>query len=148
MKRHSWKYIAGLVDGEGCIDIQTSKGNYITPRLRIGMSIGAEELLKQFQANFKGSLCYRQSKNPNWQDSVCWELVGYTRVCMVLRNLVNHLVLKQEQAKFILMCEQHLKGKHLSKEIRMSCIDELKAMKRDPHRLSETAQERIITSLL
>lgn len=148
MKRYSWKYLAGFIDGEGCIDIQSSKGDYITPRLRVGLSIVAEDLLKDFQANFKGSLSYRESKNPNWQDAITWEVTGYTRVCPILRNIANHLFIKREQAKFILMCERHLKGKHLSKEIRMSCIDELKAMKRDPHRLSEMAQERIIQSLL
>ena len=148
MKRLSWKYIAGFIDGEGCIDIQKSKGDYIVPRLRIGLAEQGLEVLEILQANFKGSIYKRESKNPNWCDAYSWEITGYSRVCPLLRNIKNHLIIKQEQAKFILACEQHLKGKRLNNEVRKLVINEMKAMKRDPHRLSETAQESIINTIL
>jgi len=144
MKRLSWKYIAGFVDGEGCIDIQASKGDYIIPRLRIALAAEGKEVLDILQTNFGGSLFLRKSKNPNWSDAYSWEITGYKRVASFLRNIVNHLIIKKQQARFILWCESNLKGKLLTKEVRKNAIQEVKAMKRDPHRLSEKAQEIIL----
>jgi hypothetical protein len=147
MKRYSWKYIAGLIDGEGCLDVQITNGIYVRPRVRIGMADNAKYLLVNMQANFGGYLSSRDSKNDNWQNSTAWELCGYTQVCPFLRNFVNHLELKQEQAKFLLWMENNVKGKQVAEEARQFIRDELKAMKRDPHRLSEKAQEKLILLL-
>lgn len=147
MKRLSWKYIAGLIDGEGCLDVQTTNGVYIRPRVRIGMADNAKMILHMLQTNHGGFLCSRESKNENWQSSTSWELTGYNVVSPFLRNIVNHLYIKHEQAKFLLWMENNLKGKHVSDEIRAIVRDELKAMKRDPHRLSDSAQEKLVLLL-
>ena len=144
MKRLSWKYIAGFVDGEGCIDIQSSKGDYINPRLRIALSEQGKDVLDILCNNFGGSIILRKSTNPNWSDAYSWELVGYKRVASFLRNIKNHLIIKKEQARFVLWCESNLKGKRLTLEVRKLAIQEMKAMKRDPHRLSEKAQDNIL----
>lgn len=146
MKHLSWKYIAGLVDGEGCIDVQTHDG-YVRPRLRIGMSAIAAHLIENLRANHGGYVSERKSTNPNWSDSVCWELCGFRQVCPLLRNIANHLILKKEQARLCLWAETNLKGRHVTDEERRLFQDELKAMKRDPHRLSEEAQERILSAI-
>ena len=146
MKRVSWKYLAGLIDGEGCIDLATTKVNeqfYVQPRLRIGMANSALFLLEMNQLNFGGHLTDRDSKNENWQDSTTWALSGYKQTCPVLRNVVNHLILKKEQARFCLWMETNLKGTRLTQEVLDAVREELKLMKRDPHRLSEKAQERV-----
>jgi len=152
MKRVSWKYLAGLIDGEGCIDVQVTKVGdkfYIRPRLRIGMCNVALELLTMCQLNFGGHLCKKENslKNDNWNDATSWELAGYKTSCPVLRNVVNHLILKKEQARFCLWMESELKGKHIGQECVDSCREKLKLMKRDPHRLSEQAQEEILVML-
>lgn len=150
MKRVSWKYLAGLIDGEGCIDLATTKVNdqfYIQPRLRIGMADNARFLLEMCQLNFGGYFSTRESKNENWQSSTCWTLSGYKNTCSVLRNVVNHLLLKKEQARFCLWMETNLKGTRLQQDVLNVVREELKLMKRDPHRLSEKAQERILSLL-
>lgn len=151
MKRVSWKYLAGLIDGEGCIDLASTKVNeqfYIQPRLRIGMANNALFLLEMNQANFGGHLESRvKSQNPNWQDATTWTLSGYKASCPVLRNVVNHLILKKEQARFCLWMETNLKGTRLQQDVLDAVREELKLMKRDPHRLSETAQERVLALL-
>ena len=147
MKRLSWKYLAGLVDGEGCIDVQVSKGVYVRPRLRIGMANNARFLLEILHMNHKGYLSDRDSKNSNWQDSTTWELTGYQQSCKFLRNIVNHLEIKKEQARFCLWMETNIKGKQVSAEVRDAIRQELKLMKADPHRLSEKAQENILELL-
>ena len=150
MKRLSWKYLAGLVDGEGCIDVQVTKVNdkhYVRPRVRIAMANNARYLLEMIHNSNGGCLCNRESKNEKWQSSTSWELVGYSKVCMFLRNIVNSLFLKKEQARFCLWLETNVKGKQVSTEVRDVIREELKLMKRDPHRLSERAQDRILEML-
>lgn len=152
MKRVSWKYLAGLIDGEGCIDVQVTKIGekfYIQPRIRIGMSDVAVELLEMCQLNFGGGLQKRElsKKNPTWNNSTSWELPGYKNSCPILRNIVNHLILKKEQARFCLWMESNIKGKHIGQECVNKCREMLKLMKRDPHRLSEQAQEEILVML-
>lgn len=150
MKRLSWKYLAGLVDGEGCIDVQVTKvgeKNYVRPRVRLGMANSAKVVLDMIHNSHGGYLGERKSKNSNWQSSTSWELAGYKPVCMFLRNIVNSLILKKEQARFCLWLETNVKGKQVSTEVRDVIREELKLMKRDPHRLSEKAQERILTLL-
>ncbi len=150
MKRLSWKYLAGLVDGEGCIDVQVTKvgdKHYVRPRVRIGTANNARYLLEMIHNSHGGCLCSRESKNIEWQSSTSWELVGYKGVCMFLRNIVNSLFLKKEQARFCLWLETNVKGKQVSTGVRDVIREELKLMKRDPHRLSERAQERILNLL-
>lgn len=143
MKRIPWKYLAGFVDGEGCIDLQVTNDTHIRPRLRIALAACSEGLLKTLHANLGGVLCRRESKNKDWQDAVSWELAGYGPACKVLRNIVNHLILKKEQARLALWMESHIKGQHVSTEVRDAIREELKLMKRDPQRLSEVAQQRV-----
>ena len=150
MKRYSWKYLAGLIDGEGCIDVQVTKvgeEHYVRPRLRIAMSNVALELLETIKLNHGGYLCQRKFDKPEWNDATSWELAGYNPCCTFLRNVVNHLVLKREQVRLCLWMETNVKGKHVSTQVRDAIREELKLMKRDQHRLSERAQERILSLL-
>lgn len=147
MKRLPWKYLAGLIDGEGCIDVQVTKGVYVRPRLRLGMAANTEFLLDMIQNSLGGYKHRRESKNEQWQDAVTLDFSGYRQACPVLRNIVNSLFLKKEQARFVLWMETNIKGKQVGTEVRDAIREELKLMKRDPHRLSETAQERILKLL-
>ena len=150
MKRLSWKYLAGLIDGEGCIDLAVTKvkdQHYIQPRVRIGMAVVAEDLILNLQNNFGGHLTRRESKNVNWSDSISWALIGYKSANPFLRNITNHLILKKEQARFCIWMETNLHGRRLSQEVIKSVKKELTLMKRDPHRLSEKAQDNILGML-
>ena len=148
MKRLPWKYLAGFVDGEGCIDVQADKTVYIRPRLRINLTKSSEFILKIAQNSYGGNLCHRKYKgNANWNDSVSWELNGYKKVCPVLRNIVKHMLLKREQARLLLWLERNIKGLRVSTEVLDVVRKELSLMKHDPHRLSERAQEGILAIL-
>jgi hypothetical protein len=146
MKRLSWKYIAGLVDGEGCLDVQITHHRdypgrpYIRPRVRIALAAPSKFLLDILQANHGGSVweAKRSSKNPVWQSAYYWALHG-KQARPFLQNIVNHLEIKKEQAKLLLWMIDNVMGKHVAQELREHLLDELKAMKRDPQRLSEAA---------
>lgn len=152
MKRLPWKYLAGFIDGEGCIDVQVTKIKgydtvYIRPRLRISQANYGKYLLDMMQNSLGGHICQRNFDNPKWNDASSLEWSGYKPACKVLRNIVNHLFLKKEQARFCLWMEKEIKGKQVSTEVRDAIREELKLMKRDPHRLSEKAQDRILEML-
>lgn len=151
MKRLPWKYSAGLIDGEGCIDVQITrlKGReefYVRPRVRVAMAALAEDLIRALKNSYGGHVCPRKGAG-NHSDSLSWELSGYSPACKFLRNVTQHLILKKEQARFCLWLERNLKGRHVSAEARDAVREELKLMKRDPHRLSEKAQERLLAML-
>jgi len=161
MKRLSWKYLAGLIDGEGCIDMQTAnlklngeKRFYCRPRLRMTLSGKAGEMiLPQLQANFGGHFdpCRKWIDNPNWLPPHSWALTGKAHLRSVLQNLVNHLIIKKEQARFAIAWMDIMDsipngnqvGKNVPEEVRRFAHEELKAMKRDPQRLSEGAVLKI-----
>ena len=143
MKKLPWKYLAGLIDGEGCIDVQVNQKVYIRPRLRITMTEPGREVLTYAHNSYGGFLCERKAKDARWTDSISWECTGYKHACPILRNVFNHLFIKKEQARFCLWLEQNIKGQRVSAEVRDAVRKELKLMKRDPHRLSEKAGETI-----
>lgn len=159
MKRLSWRYLAGLIDGEGCIDFQfhaaTVKGDkrlYITPRLRLALTDSCRFMLDQIHANHGGNvwLSKKSKQNPNWQDAWYWQLQG-KKLRPFLQNIVKHLYIKKEQIKFSIWWIDNVMGKESvnrnsdfdGNELRQFARDELKAMKVDPQRLSEVAVNKI-----
>lgn len=147
MKRLPTKYLAGLIDGEGCIDLSISHGKYIRPRVRIALAEPSKFILDMIQNTYGGHLYKREVTNSNWQNSYSWELAGYGQVCCFLRNIKNFLYIKRQQAEFILELENLIRGKVLGDEPKRIAKEELKLMKKDPHRLSEKAVERILQVL-
>jgi len=157
MKRLSVRYLAGLVDGEGCIDFQRgfNKGFnqlYVRPRVRITMVDGAN-LLPNIQNNFGGhcKIQDRRKGNENWQAATCWSISSKHEVERFLGAITNHLILKKEQARFALWYLNRLQGVHSRSsgssrinDARMMAYEELKLMKRDVQRLSERAAKRIL----
>jgi hypothetical protein len=157
MKRLSVRYLAGLVDGEGCIDFQRgfNKGVgqlYIRPRVRITMVDGLH-LLPNIQNNFGGHcrINDRSNGNENWQPATTWSISSKHEVQKFLSAIVNHLIIKKEQAKFALWYLNRLQGIHKRSkgssritEARNLVYEEIKLMKRDPQRLSERAAKRIL----
>lgn len=147
MKRPSWKYMAGLVDGEGCIDMQGTVDKrdgtyYCRPRFRMTLSgKPGEDMIPVFIANYGG--CQEGEKrvwsNPNWLKPYTWCLTGKQHLRPFLQNIVNHLVIKKEQARLAIWWVDNFHGKHVADRAKRFGTDEFKAMKKDPHRLSERA---------
>jgi len=163
MKHLSWKYIAGLIDGEGCLDFQINKSRYkkvdgsesvstyITPRIRLALSEPSKFVLDLLQNQCGGNVWFseRQKQNPVWQNAYYWQLEN-SRCRATLQEVKQFLLIKKEQAEFLIWVIDNLRGKALKQQgiinieaARQAAIEELKAMKRDPQRLSEKAVERI-----
>jgi LAGLIDADG endonuclease len=69
----SAEYLAGLFDGEGCIDVQRmypkeGKGRfYVRPRVRICMSNSARGVIYKLYASFGGHITTRAASKPKQQ---------------------------------------------------------------------------------
>lgn len=157
MKRLSWKYVAGLLDGEGCLDfgkhypkstLKTGEQkNYsvrISPRVRVTLTTPGFEVIEHLVNNFGGSVENRPG-NPDrgWLASQTWVLTG-RRVRGLLQNVVNHLLIKKNQAVFLIWFIDHALGKRFpgeqSNALRGLASDEMKLRKQHPHRLSIPAE--------
>lgn len=146
--------MAGLIDGEGCLDFAVVRprnykyrdGGYLVPRLRVTLVESCDFLLENMVNNFGGRLEYRElsKKNPMWQNAVTWVIQG-RKILGVLNNIKSHLILKKNQANFLCMYIEKFSCKRfeeldVGRKFRKEVQDELKAMKRHPHRLSDPAR--------
>ena len=97
-------YVAGLIDGAGCLRIhrQSKKTtSTFTAIVQMNMSNKARQIGEQMVQTFGGSLYEVKSTNPKWSDQWQWRISGD-----VARNFVKQirpfLMLKQKQADLIL----------------------------------------------
>ena len=149
------EYLAGLFDGEGCIDVQRcypKEGRnrlYVRPRVRMCMTDSARFLADRLHARFGGHLTSRKAGNRNQQSSWSLEWLNGVDMRRLLNLILPHLVLKAEQAKLVLWWLDNASGRYTTagyvgmEQARAAFVEELRAMKVDPQRLSERAVERI-----
>lgn len=154
MKHLSWKYIAGLIDGEGCLDFQITVERkktenirrYNMIRVRLALTESCKFVLENFQNNFGGGLSYREGKG-QWKGSWNWSLTG-KRARGFLQNIFKHLLIKKEQAKFMIWYHDNVRGKILDEKVREIAREELKAMKVHPQRLSDWAVANVTEAIV
>lgn len=158
------EYLAGLFDGEGCIDVQRcypkeGKGRlYVRPRVRMCMANSALPMMQLLHAEFGGHLVCRKAGKRNQQDSWSLEWLNGEAMRKILGTMLPHLILKAEQAKLVLWWLDNASGRQAKdtrfgqnayfagmEKARAAFVEELRAMKMDPQRLSERAAERIVS---
>lgn len=150
------EYLAGFFDGEGCIDTQRMypKGRegqlYVRPRVRLAVAASASTILVHLCDRFGGHLAERTASGRAQQDSVSWELLNKDAMVSTLTVMEPHLVLKKHQARLALWWLEHATGRYSGRGVganvpaaRQFFADELKAMKRDPHRDSLCAIQQL-----
>lgn len=151
------EYLAGFFDGEGCIDCQRmypTQGRarfYVRPRVRIAQANSGRMVLEALHQEFGGSILERKSQKPTQQASASWEFLDKEGIRALLVTMLPYLTIKREQAKLVVWWLENASGRYGGRGIRPNIeaarklfADELKAMKRDPQRLSERAVEAII----
>lgn len=95
----SLEYLAGFFDGEGCINISTSKAQLI-PRVSIANTY--LPMLKCVQEMFGGTICEKSIRPETCAPAFEWTLAGKKRVYPFLEKLLPHLTVKRDQAMFLL----------------------------------------------
>jgi len=98
-------YAAGLIDGEGHIGIQCSKGKHYYAEITIGMSEKATPLLKAVMGRFGGTILQGRKKTKKWDGSVKWR-IGGEEAYTFLREIYPYLMLKVHQVETVLELQE------------------------------------------
>lgn len=136
-------YTAGLIDGEGCIDIGINKSLYNrglakNPQYIVRVTIHMTDVapLEYLQSIFGGSVIKRnrtaKSYKPHWKDSYDWKIASKSATDL-LAEIEPYLINKREQALVALEFTPNVCGVKLTSEDhskRSSLRDKLKALKR------------------
>ena len=148
------EYLAGLFDGEGCIDVQRVYPQtgivYVRPRVRMCMTMAAVELAYALQEEFGGHLGFRRLNKPTHNASWTLEWLSQRDMTYLLNLISPYLILKREQANLVLWWLVNASGRQIKErgyagmeQAREAFVEELRAMKLDPQRLSGGAATRI-----
>ena len=94
----SYEYVAGFVDGEGCISL-VHNGTHKTVTLRISVANTNEEIMQTLHSQFGGYLskATAHKNKPHWKSRYCWEL-NNTQAAQLLYKIKDYLVVKRKQA--------------------------------------------------
>ena len=105
-------YVAGIIDGEGCIEFKWAdrtrrdrKGHPTYSTLIVRMEVPQVDgrLIDYLMATTKEGTrdMKRYPDKPNWQDQHRWRC-GYHGVYRILKQIYSYLVIKQEKAKLVI----------------------------------------------
>lgn len=89
-------YVAGLIDGEGCVHLDASKGTY-RARVSVGMTEPALPLLRELRLEWSGTLYQLRQATDRWAAAWTWHLIGDPAV-RLLTAVRPYLRLKGAQA--------------------------------------------------
>src|SRR5262245_49485728 len=93
-------YVAGLIDGEGCLYIVRRK-RWFYPRLDLAMADKALPLLQKLHHQFGGSLNLHRKATERWDSAHRWALMGKP-LRELLTSCLPFLQLKKRQAELCL----------------------------------------------
>ena len=103
MKSEDYAYIAGFLDGDGCIMLQLieRKGYKLGYQIRASIVFYQKQCNRQFLEELKKNiqLGYIRNRNDGMSE---YTIVGYSAVKNILEKLLPYLKLKHEQAKLAL----------------------------------------------
>lgn len=138
-------YVAGLIDGEGCIGIQSSKaGRQYYAEVTIGMVIKARPLLGEIQKHFGGTVVRGRKPSAKWAASLKWRIGGDSAL-EFLEKIGPYLMLKRQQLEQALALRQIYQGaaqhpngsRKWTKQMRAQGAE----IKKKMHRLNQTGPD-------
>ena len=120
-------YLAGIIDGEGCITINRyiKKGTAPVYRPFVEIANTSPALKKWLDERFPERIYWRTGIRHGWRDIYRWTLSGNRQVMVFCREIAPYLVIKREQAE--LVAQGYI---HLSEEERAALWQKLHEMKK------------------
>lgn len=104
MRELSIEYVAGIIDGEGCINIykeSRQKRTYYNVRVQVGMADPLIPALLHKQFGGQLNIINYKKSNINARDNNLW-CIKTKQAEIFLETVIDHLILKKEQAKLAL----------------------------------------------
>ena len=92
-------YLAGIIDGEGCLTIGAGrKGNITNYNSIIMIASTDERLIKWLQNNFGGNYYTSKRTSPKWKQAYIWRFLKKKDIEVLLLAILPYLIIKREQA--------------------------------------------------
>ena len=104
MKRVTLAYVAGVIDGEGCIGLYCPQSTHST-QLQVKVSLTNKELVYWFYSTFGGGFRYEPARNERSKPSYRW-LVGGNQALKFLKQVHPYLRLKKPQAEIAIAFQE------------------------------------------
>jgi len=105
MKRLSDQYVAGILDGEGCIGIKkttykTKSGRTAyTPYVKVVM---CDYIIPELFLHSFGGNTWERKRTDGWRSSKEWTITGKPKVGWFLKRISKKLIVKRSQAKIVM----------------------------------------------
>lgn len=138
-------YIAGLVDGEGNINISTAfcvgKSKSLSYHARVVITNTNELLMVWLLESLGGTIENRRHRKPNWKPSWNWAVYG-DNAASLLKAIKPYLVIKKDQATLAMQLRslQKIRGKKTPDAKAQTVLANIKA---DMNRLNARGVEVI-----
>jgi len=111
-------YAAGIIDGEGCIQIakRTREKGTTTYQAIVEVSMVDAVVPEFMHATFGGYVTIHHRNNPKYRNVYMWNLTGMFQIMLFLQNLLPFLKLKKNQAELAInYCQLRLLKKSKSR---------------------------------
>lgn len=92
-------YIAGIIDGEGCVTLIRNKTGYISQSIRVDMT-SASCIRLLYSSTLIGAMYVADRKGQRKVYS--WQISDRLQVYSLLRAIHPYLIIKQEQAELVM----------------------------------------------
>lgn len=102
-----WRYLAGIVDADGCIGIYTSKSSR-TLTIRIVVANTSYALMRWIIKTFGGRLTTFKRRAPQHKLTYCWQ-VQRKETGRIVKRLLPYLIVKRRQGILALKALAHNK---------------------------------------
>jgi hypothetical protein len=100
-----YAYVAGLIDGEGCLGIQSTNSTQFYAEISIGMSDKALPLLLEVQKTLGGTVTKRREPTEKWNGAHTWRIGGDAALAFI-SEVGPFLILKREQYQVLMELKQ------------------------------------------
>jgi|WetSurMetagenome_2_1015567.scaffolds.fasta_scaffold609303_2 hypothetical protein len=98
-----YSYLAGIIDGEGCLTIGAGrKGNVTNYNSIIMVASTSEKLIKWLQTNFGGNYYKSSRVSDKWKQAYIWRFLKKNEIEKLLLAILPYLIIKREQAILLL----------------------------------------------
>ena len=109
MRKSDLGYVAGIIDGEGCISIakirKSNRTGGFEYNLRISVEHTNEWLIKWLQFNFEGSVHFRKRGSDKWKGTWAWQIAA-SKAAEFLLLILPYLKIKQSHAELALQFQK------------------------------------------
>lgn len=104
---YDWRYMAGLVDGEGTVTIcrERRKNDRFEYYLRIKIEMTSQRTVEGVQGTFRGNLTYYKPRKKNYKPTVAWT-VKRKHAKEFLLHVLPYLTVKRAEAVFALKYQE------------------------------------------